>query len=171
MTLPARSDLSDIASRLLQDGGFVVTYLESQKPDGPRYPARISYLTPKGEAALGYADAMDQLVLETYARVMAMLGDTEHAEIIWRRRGEPLDPAELEPCFEGLVAQGYLRQTASGYALTPAGEAAVTAHPTWTARFRVIEPSGIGRRTRDEARELVMRRRQEASRTAEEWWP
>ena len=128
MTLPARSELSDIASRLLQDGGFVVTYFESPKPDEPRYPARISCLTPRGEAALEYADAMDQLVLEAYSRVTTRLRDAEHAEIIWRRRGEPLDPAELEPCFEGLVAQGYLRQTASGYALTPAGEAAVTAH-------------------------------------------
>jgi hypothetical protein len=172
MTLPARSDLSDIASRLLQDGGFVVTYCESPKPGEPRqhrYPARISCLTPKGEAALAYADAMDHLVLETYARVMAKLGDTDHAKIIWRRRGKPVDPAELEPCFEGLVAQGYLRQTASGYALTPAGQAAVTAydqaHPTWTARFGVTGPPEIDRRTRDEARELATRRRQQGLRT------
>jgi len=163
----------------LQDGGFVVTYHESPKPGKPRqpYPARISCLTPKGEAALAYADAMDQLVLETYARVMAKPGDTEHAQIIWRRRGEPVDPAELEPCFEGLVAQGYLRQTAtaSGYALTPAGEAAVAAcdaaHPRWTARFGVIDPYGIDRRTRDEARELARHRHQQVRRTVEERWP
>ena len=174
MTQRTAEPLSDIASRLLQDGGFVVTYYESPKPGVPyRYPhpARISYLTPKGEAVLEYADAMDQLVLETYARVMGKLGDTEHAEIIWQRRGEPVDPAELESCFEGLVAQGYLRQTASGYALTPAGEAAVTAydkaHLTWTAGFRVIDPSGIDRRTRDEARELAKQRRRQALATAE----
>lgn len=165
--------LSDIASRLAQDGGFVVTYFESSKPGEPRqyrYPVRISCLTPKGEAALAYADAMDQLVLEAYAR-MAKLGDTEPAQIIWRRRGEPVDPAELEPCFEGLVTQGYLRQTASGYALTKAGERKVMAydqaHPTWTSSFRVIDPSGIDRRTRDEARELAKQRRREALATAE----
>lgn len=175
MTLPERNDLPDIATRLLRDGGFVVTCYEPQEPGGPRqhrHPARISCLTPKGEAALEYADMLDQLVLEAYSRVTTKLRDSEHAEIIWRRRGELLDPAELEPCFEGLVAQGYLRQTASGYAVTPAGEAAVTAyheaHPTWTGNFRVINPSGIDRRTRDEARELARRRHQEALRTAED---
>jgi hypothetical protein len=178
MTQQPAEPLSDIASRLLRDGGVVVTYYECPEPGEPRqhrHPARVSCLTLKGEAALEYAEAMDQLVLEAYARVTAKLGDAEHAEIIWRRRGEPLDPAELEPCFEGLVAQGFLRQTASGYALTPAGEASVTAydmaHPTWTAGFRVINPSGLDRRTRDEARELAKRRRQEALRTAEDRWP
>jgi len=173
MTLPARNDLPGIATRLLRDGAFVVTYYESPEPRGPRqhrHPARISCLTPKGEAALEYAEMMDQLVLEAYSRVTTKLGDAEHAEIIWRRRGELLDPAELEPCLEGLVAQGYLRQTASGYAVTPAGEAAVTAyhaaHPTWTGNFRVINPSGIDRRTSDEARELARRRHQEALMTA-----
>lgn len=174
MAQSARTALSDIASRLLQDGGFVVTCHESLKPGRPRqpYPARVSCLTPKGEAALAYADAMDQLVLETYARVMAKPGDSGHAQITWRRRRRPVDPAELEPCFEGLVAQGYLRQTASGYALTPAGEAAITAcdqaHPMWTTTFGVIDPSGIDRRTRDEARELARHRHQQARRTAHE---
>ena len=125
-----------------------------------RYPARVSILTPKGEAALACAEAMDQAVLDAYARASR---HPAQAEIICRRRGEPVDPAELEPCFEGLVAQGYLRQTASGYALTPAGEAAATvydeAHPTWTARFHVI---GIDRRTRDEAREMARHQRREA---------
>ena len=173
MTLPARNELPDI-TRLVRDGALVVTYYESPEPGGPRqhrHPARISCLTPKGEAALDYADMLDQLVLESYCRVTARLGDAEHAQIIWRRRGELLDPAELEPCFEGLVAQGYLRPTASGYAVTPAGEAAVTAyheaHPAWTGSFRVINPSGIDHRTRDEARELARRRHQEALRTAE----
>ena len=167
--------LSDIASRLLHDGGFVSTYYESPRPGEPRpdrCPARVSCLTPKGEAALDYANAMDQLVLQTYARVRERLGDTGHAQIIWRRRGEPVDPAELEPCFEGLVAQGYLRQTPSGYTLTPAGQAAVTAcdqaHLAWTARFCAIDSSGIDRRTRDEARELARHRHQEALKTAEE---
>lgn len=174
MTLPARNDLPDIATRLLRDGAFAVTYYESPEPGGPRQhrrPARTSCLTPKGEAALEYADMMDQLVLEAYSRVTTKLRDAEHAEIIWRRRGELLDPAELEPCLEGLVARGYLRLTASGYAVTPAGEAAVTAyheaHPTWTGNFRVINPSGIDRRTRDEARELASRRHKEALRIAE----
>jgi hypothetical protein len=178
MTLPARNDLPDIATRLMRDDAFVVTYYESPEPGGPRQhrrPARISCLTPKGEAALEYANIMDQLVLEAYSRVTTKLRDGEHAEIIWRRRGELLDPAELEPCREGLVARGYLRQTASGYVVTAAGEAAVTAyheaHPTWTGNFRVINPSGIDRRTRDEARELAKRRRQEALRTAEDRWP
>lgn len=174
MTLPARNDLPDIATRLVRDGALVVTYYESPEPGGSRqhrHPARISCLTPKGEGALDYADMLDHLVLEAYSRVTANLGDAEHAQIIWRRRGELLDPAELEPCFEGLVAQGYVRPTASGYAVTPAGEAAVTAyheaHPAWTGNFRVINPSGIDRRTRDEARELARRRHQEALRTAE----
>lgn len=178
MTIPARNDLPDIATSLFQDGAFVVTYYESPEPGRPRehrHAARISCLTPKGEAALEYADMLDQLVLEAHSRATTRLGDAEHAEIIWRRRGELLDPAELEPCFEGLVAQGYLRQTASGYAVTPAGEAAVAAydeaHPTWTGNFRVINPSGIDRRTRDEARELAERRRQEALRTAEDRCP
>jgi hypothetical protein len=162
----------------LQDGAIVVTYYESPEPGEPcqhRHPARITCLTPKGEAALEYAEVMDQIVLEAYARVTTKLGDAEQAGIIWRRRGKLLDPAELEPCLEGLVAQGYLRQTASGYAVTPAGEAAVTAydgaHSTWTGSFRVINPSGIDRRTRDEARELARHRHQEALRTAEDRWP
>lgn len=178
MTLPARNDLPDIATRLLQDGAFVVTYYESPEPGEPRQhrnPARVSCLTPRGEAALEYAEVLDQLVLEAYARVTAKPGDAEHAEIIWRRRGELLDPAELEPCLEGLVARGYLRQTASGYAVTPAGEAAVTAydeaHSTWTGNFRVINPSGIDRGTRGEARELARQRHQEALRTAGDRWP
>ena len=173
MTSQPAESLGDIASRLLQEGGFVVTYYESPKPGKPRYPVRGSCLTPKGEAALAYADAMDQLVLDAYARVMARPWDTGPAQIIWRRRGEPGDPAELEPSFEGLVARGYLRQTASGYALTPAGQAAVTAcdqaHPTWTASFGVIDPSGIDRRTRYEARELARHRHQEALRMEESW--
>ena len=138
-------------------------------------PARVSCLTPKGEAALDYADAVDRLVLDAYARVRARPGGTGDAQIIWRRRGQPVDAAELEPCFEGLVARGYLRPTASGYALTPAGEAAVAAydeaHPARTARSRVTGPSGIDRRTREEARALAGRRRQEALTTAEESWP
>ena len=169
MTQQPVEPLSDIASRLLHDSGFVATYYESPRPGEPRpdrCPARVSCLTPKGEAALDYADAMDQLVLQTYARVRERLGDTGHAQIIWRRRGEPVDPAELEPCFEGLMAQGYLGQTATGYALTPAGQAAVTAcdqaHLRCTARLCVIDPSRIDRRTRDEARELAMHRRREA---------
>jgi hypothetical protein len=166
---------NDIAGRLLQDSGFVVTYCESPKPGQPRYPARTSCLTSKGEAALEYADVMDQLVLEAYARVTAKPGDTERAQIIWRRQGQPVDPAELEPCLEGLVAQGYLRQTASGYALTTAGERRVTAcneaHPTWRGSFRVIDPSGMDRRTRDEARELARHRHRGTLRTAEDRWP
>jgi hypothetical protein len=86
-----------------------------------RHPARVSCLTPRGDAALDYADAMGRAVLEAYS-----LARPGNARIIWRRRGVPVDPAELEPCLEGLVAQGYLRQTASGYALTPAGEAMAT---------------------------------------------
>ena len=178
MTLPARNDPPDIAARLLHDGAFVATSYESPEPGEPRqhrHPARVSCLTPKGEAALEYAEVMDQLVLAAYARVTTKLGDAEHAEIIWRRRGELLEPAELEPCLEGLVAQGYLRQTASGYAVTPAGEAAVTAYdearPAWTGSFRVINPSGIDRCARDEARELARHRHQEALRTAEDRWP
>jgi hypothetical protein len=44
-------------------------------------------------------------------------------------------------------------------------------HSTWTGNFRVIDPSGIDRRTRDEARELARYRRHEGLGTAEELWP
>lgn len=178
MTLPARSDLSDIASRLLQDG-FVLTYYECPEPSGsPRYlhPPRARCLTRKGEAALEHAEEMDRLILQAFAIVMAKLGDAENAQIIWQCAGEEIDRNELQPYLDGLVEQGYLVQTASGeYALTKAGERKVMTYDeadrTWTGNFRVIDPSGIDRRTRHEARELARCRRQEGLRTAEELWP
>ena len=179
MTLPARSDLSDIASRLLQDGGFVLTYYESPEPSGSRrylHRQRARCLTRKGEAALEHAEEMDRLILQAFAIVMAKLGDSENAQIIWQCAGEEVDLSELQPYLDGLVEQGYLVQAASGeYALTKAGERKVMAydeaHPTWTANFRVIDPSGLDGRTRDEARELARYRRQEGFRTAEELRP
>jgi len=179
MTLPARSDLSDIASRLLQDGGFILTYHESPEPSRSRqslHRPRARCLTRKGEAALEHAEEMDRLILQAFAIVMAKLGDSENAQIIWRCAGEEVDLSELEPYLEGLVEQGYLVQAVSGeYALTKAGERKVMAydevHSTWTGNFRVIDPSGIDRRTRDEARELARYRRHEGLGTAEELWP
>jgi predicted transcriptional regulator len=179
MTLPARSDLSDIASRLLEDGGFALTYYESPEPGGSRryrHPPRARCLTRKGEAALDHAEEMDRLILQAFAIVMAKLGDSENARIIWQCAGEEVDLSELQPYLDGLVEQGYLAQAVSGeYALTKAGEHKVMAyeeaHPAWTGNFRVIGPSGIDRHTRDEARELARYRRQEGLRTAEELWP
>jgi putative transposase len=52
MTQQPAEPVSDIASRLLQDGGFVVMLYES--PEQGPHPARISCLTAKGEAALEY---------------------------------------------------------------------------------------------------------------------
>jgi hypothetical protein len=177
MTQQPAESLSDSASRLLENGGIVVTYYESPEPGGPRqlYPARFFCLTLTREAARACADAMDQLVLAAYAHVIARLGGTGRPEIIRHRRGEPAGPAELEPCLERLVAHGYQRQCASGHALTPADEVAVAAldkaHPAHPARFRVIESSGTYRRTRDEARDLARRRRQDVLTPAEEVWP
>jgi predicted transcriptional regulator len=179
MIVQARSDLSDIASRLLQDGGFVLTYYESPEPSGSRrylHPRRERYLTRKGEAALEHAEEMDRLILQAFAIVMAKLGGAENAQIIWQCQGEEVDLSELQPYLDGLVEQGCLVQAVSGeYALTQAGERKVMAydeaHPTWTGNFRVIDPSWIDRRTRDEARELARNRRQERLRTAEELWP
>jgi hypothetical protein len=82
---------------------------------------RDSCMTPLGDAVLDYADQLDQTVLE-----MHVIASSWHAEISWRRHGKPVAPAQLEPTYEGLVAQGYLQQTPSGYALTPAGEAIAT---------------------------------------------
>ena len=87
-----------------------------------RYPARASVFTAMGDAVLDYAEVLDQLVLRMHVQA-----ETRGAEITWRRHGKPVDPAELEPTYESLVARGYLRQTSSGYALTPAGAAKATA--------------------------------------------
>ena len=83
---------------------------------------RDSCMTPVGDAVLDYADQLDRVVLE-----MHVIASAWRAEIIWRCHGKPVDPAELEPTYEGLVARGYLTHTPSGYALTPAGEALATA--------------------------------------------
>lgn len=133
--------LQDIATRLLQESGYVVAYYEA---DGP-FPRTPCYLTRKGEAALEYAEAMDRLILEAYARVLVRLGEPMPNVGARLANGEMMSRAEIQPYLDSLCDKGLMVRTASEeYALTDAGVSVVLAcdaqHPTSTRSFRVSDP-------------------------------
>jgi hypothetical protein len=109
------SKVYDLAAYLLVQGG----YRTADESGG-------GLITDAGLKALRYSEMMDRLILEAYAHVAGMLGQPAFITAI--RNGHPVNEAELSISLRGLAEAGLLVRTRTGYALTDAGMAEVTAY-------------------------------------------
>jgi hypothetical protein len=116
-----RTALQRIAEYLLQDGGYT-------KPVMAVRHSRVIALTDMGNQALDYALFMQKLILDSYMEIARLTGiaSARYVNVV-RSRGGLVDPDVVDRFCAALVEAGYMTETDNGFALTPAGEAAVLA--------------------------------------------